>query len=300
MAMADYDNDGYIDVFVGNDTERNFLFRNVQGRTFEEVGVQAGVAFSEDGIPISSMGADFRDVNNDGLPDLTIAALANETFPLFFNTGKKGFLDVTYRSGVGLASYTISGWGTGFFDLDNDGLKDIFTAGGHVSENIEKYRHEKYKVPNIVFQNHGTGKFTMVLGEAGSGLEIAAAHRGLGLGDLDNDGTVDAVLSVIGDEAKVLFNASPGGKNWIIVVTEGSASNREGIGTRVKVTGESGLIQYNHTTTCVGYASSSDRRVHFGLGADKRIREIELLWPSGRRQVLTGIAANQVLKVREE
>jgi len=298
IAVADYDNDGYLDVFVGNDSERNFLFHNMRGQSFSEVGVEAGVAFSEDGIPISSMGVDFRDLTNDGLPDVSIAALANETFPLFLNTRHGYFSDATYRSGIGAQSYTMSGWGVGIFDFDNDGLKDIFTSGCHVSENIEKYLHQKYRLPNSLWQNAG-GVFKSVGPDAGFTPETAAAHRGAAFGDLDNDGRVDAVVSVIGGKAEVLFNTSTREHNWITLITEGSASNRDGIGTRIKLTGESGQVQYNHTTTSVGYASSSDKRVHFGLGPDKSIREIELQWPSGKRQVLRDVAVNQLLRVKE-
>ena len=299
MAVADYDNDGFTDILVGNDSERNFLFRNLEGRTFSEVGVESGIAFAEDGIPISSMGVDFRDVNNDGLPDVSIAALANETFPLFLNAKTGYFSDATYRSGIGTSSFTMSGWGVGIIDFDNDGFKDIFTAGCHVSENIEKYRHEKYRLPNSVWQNIDGESFKSRGSEAGFSVESAAAHRGAAFGDLNNDGRVDAIVSVIGGKAEILFNNSSREYNWITLITEGSASNRDGIGTKVKLTTESGG-QYNHTTTCVGYASSSDKRVHFGLGPEKRIREIELRWPSGKRQVLNDVPVNQILRIKEQ
>jgi hypothetical protein len=299
MAIADYDDDGDMDVFVGNDTERNFLFRNVDGKHFAEVGVEAAVAFTEDGIPISSMGVDFRDLNNDGLPDVHISALANETFPVFFNSGKGYFTDVTYRSGMGASSFTVSGWGNGIVDFDNDGWKDIFVAGGHVSENIEQYRHEKYRLPNAVWQNLG-GVFEKVSDRAGFTSATAAAHRGAAFGDLDGDGRVDVVVSVIGGKAELWMNRSTREHNWITILTEGTASNRDGIGTRIRITGASGLTQYNHVTTCFGYASSSDKRVHFGLGSDTHVREIELRWPNGKRQLLKNVAANQVLRIREQ
>ena len=300
VSLADYDNDGYMDILVGNDTERNFLFRNLRGQGFSEVGVEAGVAFNEDGFPLSSMGVDFRDVNNDGLPDVTVTALANETFPLFLNTPEGVFIDATYSSGLGTASYTMSGWGNGIFDFDNDGFKDIFTAGCHVSENVEHYRPHKYKLPNAVWQNQGDGGFKNASAEAGSAFRTPAAHRCSAFGDLDNDGRVDVVVSIIRDKVEVLYNTSTRDHNWITIETEGTKSNRDGIGTRIKLTGESGLVQYNHTNTSVGYASSSDKRVHFGLGSDSQIREIELRWPSGKRQILKDVAANQILKVREE
>jgi enediyne biosynthesis protein E4 len=297
-ALADYDGDGYIDIFVGNDSERNYLFHNQHGRSFAEVGVEAAVAYGEDGIPVSSMGADFRDLNDDGLPDLTIAALSNETFPVFLNAGKGMFVDVTYRSGMGTSSYTMSGWGIGAFDFDNDGRKDIFTSGSHVSENIEHYRNQKYKQPNGVWRNEGSAKFRSVSSEAGPAFQKAAAHRGVAFGDLNNDGRVDAVVTAIGAQPEILFNTSTRENNWIVVIPEGSASTRDGIGTRLRLTSASG-VQYNHVTTCVGYASASDRRVYFGLGKDRAIREIELLWPSGRRQVLKDVSVNQFLRVKE-
>jgi len=159
--------------------------------------------------------------------------------------GRGGFLDITYRSGIGISSYTTSGWGTGIFDFDNDGLKDIFTSGSHVSENIEMYRNQKYKLPNAVWRNLGGARFKIVGAQAGPVFRVAAAHRGVAFGDLDNDGRVDAVVSVIGAKAEILRNVSTRENNWILIVPEGGESNRDGIGTVIKLTGESGLVQYN-------------------------------------------------------
>jgi hypothetical protein len=299
-AIADYDDDGFIDIFVTNDSERNFLFHNVGGNSFEEMGVQAAVAFTEDGIPVSSMGLDFRDVTNDGRPDVTITALANETYPLFVNEGHGLFSDGTYAAEIGLASNTMSGWGNGAFDFDNDGWKDIFAANSHVSENVGQYRHLKYELANAVFQNRGNGTFADVTSRAGPGMQARAAHRGAAFGDLDNDGRIDAVVSVIGGEPEILYNTSEPRHHWILIKAVGTKSNRGGIGTKIKLTARSGSVQYNQVTTSVGYASSSDQRVHFGLGADERISEIELRWPSGTVQVLRDIEANQIIEVREE
>ena len=202
-AVADYDADGRPDIFVTNDSERNFLFQNVDGKRFEEVAVEAAVAFTEDGIPVSSMGLDFRDLNNDGRPDVTITALTNETYPLFVNEGGGLFVDATYSALIGLSSNTMSGWGNGAFDFDGDGWKDIFTANSHVSENLELYRKQKYKLANAVFQNRGDGTFEAAGGAAG--LDAAAAHRGAAFGDLDGDGRIDAVVSAIGEPAEILF-----------------------------------------------------------------------------------------------
>ena len=296
-AVADYDDDGRPDIFVTNDSERNFLFQNVDGKRFEEVAVEAAVAFTEDGIPVSSMGLDFRDLNNDGRPDVTITALTNETYPLFVNEGGGLFVDATYSALIGLSSNTMSGWGNGAFDFDGDGWKDIFTANSHVSENLELYREQKYKLPNAVFQNRGDGTFEAAGGAAG--LDAAAAHRGAAFGDLDGDGRIDAVVSAIGEPAEILFNVSEPARHWILLRLIGSKSNRDGIGTQIKLTTESGAVQHNQATTAVGYASASDKRVHFGLGDNEGIREVELRWPSGEVQVLEDVAADQVLDVRE-
>ncbi len=294
--IADYDGDGFMDILVTNDREPNFLFHNLGGRKFVEAGVESGAALTQDGMSVSSMGVDFRDVNNDGWPDVAIAALQGETFPLFLNSGRGFFTESSYQAGIGYPSQRMSGWSTGAYDFDNDGYKDLFAANSHVSENVHLYGPEEYRQRNAVFRNTGNGQFR----ECGdAGLTSAAAHRGSAFGDLNNDGKVDVVVSAIGSPAEILFNTSAGGNHWILIRTVGVASNRDGIGTRIKVVGASGLTQYNHVTTSVGYASSSDPRVHFGLGRDARIAEIELRWPTGKVQVLRDVAADRVLTVRE-
>jgi hypothetical protein len=188
----------------------------------------------------------------------------------------------------------------GVYDLDNDGHKDVFTANSHVSENADSYGHDHYKQPNAVFLNLADGRFRNATTEAGPAMQVTAAHRGCAFGDLNNDGRIDVVVSAIGQPAELLYNTSANGNHWILIQTEGTKSNRDGIGTKIKLTSESGRVQHNHVTTSVGYASSSDKRAHFGLGADRRIREIELRWPSGKVQVVRDVAADQILKVREE
>ncbi len=297
-AVADYDSDGFVDVFVTNDSVRNFLFRNVMGERFEEVGVQAGVAFTGDGIPVSSMGLDFRDLNDDGSPDVTVTALAGETYPLFLNRGDGEFSDETYTSKIGLESFTMSGWSTGAYDFDNDGDKDIFAANSHVSENVGLYRSVAYRLPNAVFQRRSDGTYRDVGAGAGPAMQERAAHRGAAFGDLDNDGRVDAVVSAIGSGAKILFNESDGG-NWLILDLKGTTSNRSGIGARVRITDDTDRVQYNQVSTAVGYASSSDGRVHFGLGESRLVRSVEIRWPSGTIQTLEDVLADQILVVTE-
>ena len=299
VAVADADDDGYPDVFVSNDQLRNFLFRNVGGRAFVEKGVESGVAYTEDGVPVSGMGADFRDIDGDGRPDVFLTALGGDTFPLFINTAQGYFAPATHRVGLGFATLRMSGWGTGAYDLDNDGVKELFVANSHVSENIDSYGQQRYRQPNAVFQRGADGRFHDVSAGSGAALQAARAHRGCAFGDLDGDGRIDVVVSAIGEPPEILHNVSEGAGNWLELQLEGTRSNRDGIGARIKVTGASSGVQFNHVTTAVGYASASDKRVHFGLGADRLAREIEVRWPRGAIQVLRDVAAGQVLRIKE-
>jgi hypothetical protein len=300
VAIADFDGDGWMDIFVANDNERNFLFKNRAGKGFDEVGVESLVAYTEDGVPVSSMGVDFRDWSNDGRPSLFITALGGETFPLYRNDGNGLFSIETYPAGIGFSSFRMSGWGAGIDDFDNDGQKDLFSANSHVSENADIDPQQHYRQPNVVFKNLGNGTFADVSAQAGPDMQIRAAHRGCAFGDLNNDGRTDVVVSAIGGPAELLYNTSTDNNHWLSIQTIGTKSNRDGIGTRIKVTGGSGLVQYNHVTTAGSYASSSDKRVHFGLGADASIKEIELRWPSGTVQTLHDVKADQILKVVEK
>jgi enediyne biosynthesis protein E4 len=298
-AVADYDRDGFIDIFIANDNERNFLFRNVNGQRFVETGVEAAVAYNQDGLPVSSMGVDFRDLDNDGLPDLGITTLGGEMFPLYRNDGNGRFSSATYSSKLGIQTITKSGWSIGLYDFDNDGMKDLFTSNSHVSENAEFYSHHRYRQANAIFRNQSNGSYLDVTMSAGSDMQSLNAHRGAAFGDLNTDGRADVVVSAIGCQSEILFNVSAGKNHWLMIQTQGTESNRDGIGTRIKVTGASGKVQFNHVTTAVGYASSSDKRVHFGLGPNGMIREIELIWPSGKVQTLRNVKCDQFLRVKE-
>jgi enediyne biosynthesis protein E4 len=300
VAIADYNGDGWMDIFVGNDNDRNFLFKNHAGHGFDEVGIESFVAFTENGVPVSSMGVDFRDWNNDGWPSLFVTALGGETFPLFRNEGNGFFTVDTFAAGIGFHSFKMSGWGAGVQDFDNDGYKDLFSANSHVSENADTDPQQRYRQPNAVFRNLHQGTFRDVTADAGDSMQIRAAHRGCAFGDLNNDGKIDVVISAIGSPAELLYNTSTDSHHWILIQTVGVKSNRDGIGTRIKLTGASGFVQYNHVTTAGSYASSSDPRVHFGLGTDTTLKEIELKWPSGTVQVLRNVKADQILRITEE
>ena len=297
VAFADYDADGYLDVFVANDTTRNFLFYNNGDGTFSERGLQAGVAYNGDGSALSYMGADFRDVDNDGRPDIFVTAISNETFSYFHNEGGGIFDDFTHPSGLGRLSIFSSGWSNGIFDLNNDGRKDLFSANSHVNDNIGFEMNVPFQQRNSIFANAGD-RFVDVSASAGEDFQVAAAHRGCAFGDLDNDGRIDVVVSRFDGPAEVFRNVSPGGNHWLLVKTVGTRSNRDGIGAQIRLESASG-VQYNHVTTSVGYASSSSRRVHFGLGQDTVVTRLEIRWPSGVRQELRNVPADQILTVRE-
>lgn len=298
-AIADYDGDGFTDVFVANDNHPNFLFHNLGGKKFEEVAFQSGVAYAEGSNVISGMGADFKDVDNDGRPDVWHTAIENETFPLYHNADGAQFFDITAKAGL-WPTRDMSGWSNGIFDFDNDGWKDLFVARGNVLDNIAQFSIRKYEEPNAVFRNLGNGKFQNVSAGAGAGFQAPAPHRGVAFGDLDNDGRIDAVVTVLNGKVKLFRNVSPPAAHWLQIRLEGVRDNRMGLGARIRITTADGKQQFNHATTAVGYACSSDPRVHFGLGAHPQVREIQVRWPTGSVQTLTNVAADQILSIRQQ
>ncbi len=291
VAFADYDQDGRPDVFVTNDNMPNFLFHNLGNGTFEEVGLLSGTALRDDGKSVASMGAEFKDYDNDGLPDLFVTALASETFPLFRNLGKGSFVDATHQSRLGALTLKHSGWGLGVFDFNNDGWKDLFTADSHVNDLVAQFEPAVYREPDGVFANTG-GKFQDVSAEAG--MTLVKAHRGAAFADFDGDGRIDAVVSSLGEPAELWHNISPGAGHWIRLNLKGTKDNRDGIGARIQIGS-----QFAEMTTTVGYASSADWGVHFGLGAEETIPKIEIRWPDGAVQTLRSIKADQVLNVTQ-
>ncbi|HEX8984991.1 MAG TPA: CRTAC1 family protein [Bryobacteraceae bacterium] len=299
VAIADYDGDGFPDVFVANDNSPNFLFHNIGGKRFEEVALEAGVAYDEGGRAISGMGAEFRDINNDGRPDIWHTAIEHEMFPLFVNAGGGAFQNMTGRSGLAPHTYQMSGWSNAVGDLDNDGWKDLLVARGNVLDNVSEVSTRQYGEPNGVFRNLGNLKFENVTASAGADFQKPAPHRGAVLGDLDNDGRLDAVITVLNGEAKLFHNVSANANHWIAFKLTGSKSNRMAIGAQLRLTGDGGQTQYDEVETSSGYAASTDPRVHFGLGASKRVRELEIRWPSGIRQVLRDLEADRIVTIEE-
>ncbi|MDQ6758260.1 MAG: CRTAC1 family protein, partial [Acidobacteriota bacterium] len=288
-----YDGDGLPDLFVTNDKMPNFLFHNLGNGRFEEVAFDAGVALADTGAEMSAMGADFRDVDNDGRPDLALTALAGETFPLFRNRGGGLFRDASYESRMGPLSRTYSGWGMGLFDFDNDGLKDMFTANSHVNDRVEAFEATEYKQHNSLFRNVGAGRFEDVSRDAGLSAAVRA-HRGCAFADFNNDGRVDVVTSSLSAGPELWENVSAGENTWLILRLRGTRSNRDGIGARIQLGAQS-----NHMTTSVGYASSSHFGVHFGTGQLRAVDRIEIRWPSGMLQTLLDVKTNQAITVAE-
>jgi hypothetical protein len=298
VSFADYDDDGFTDVFISNDTFQNYLLHNNGNGTFSEVGVEAGVAYNGFGNAVAGMGTDFRDIDNDGRPDIFQTSMFGEGFPIYRNLGSGQFQDVSASAGLTGGTSRLTAWGAGVYDFDNDGIKDLFTANADILDNAPVIAHRPYGLPNGLFRNHGNMTFEDVSATAGAGFLAPAAHRGAAFGDLNNDGRIDAVVSVLNGPPKILINRTANNEHWILLNLIGVKSNRDGLGTKIKLTTARGT-QSNHATTAVGYNSSSDKRVHFGLGDAAIIDQIELRWPSGIRQVLKNVKADQVLTVTE-
>jgi hypothetical protein len=298
VALADFDNDGWIDVFVANDSVRQSLYHNKGNASFEDVTLMSGAAYDEDGKTFAGMGVDAADYDNDGYPDIFITTLSYETYPLYHNNGDLSFTYTTKPSGVGQISLLNSGWGTRFIDADNDGLRDLFVAQSHVLDTIEESTgYLKYKQMPLLMRNTGKG-FVNVSATGGPPFSIPIAARGAAFGDLNNDGQLDVVISVL-DSAPVVLLSNGTRNHWVGVSLVGAKSNRTGIGARVTITDAAGKKQIFDANTAGSYLSSNDPRVLFGLGAATGIRSIEVRWPSGRVQTLADSKMDRYLVINE-
>lgn len=299
LAIADFDHDGWMDILLANDSIPEYLFHNKGDGTFEEIGLPSGVGLDGSGATFAGMGVDFEDYNNDGWPDVIITDLANQKYALYANAGDGTFDYTTQTTGLGAATMLHSGWGVRFFDFDNDGWKDLFIVQAHVMDTIEVNEpHLRYlECPLLLWNDHGK-HFVDVSPQSGEVFQQKSASRAMAIGDLDNDGRVDVVFNSIDGNAKILRNETPGQNHWITLKLVGTKSNRDGIGAQVKITTSSGS-QYATVTTTSSYQSSSDRRLHFGLGVDTSIRRLEIRWPSGIKQDLSDLQPDQILTVTE-
>ena len=288
VAFADYDEDGFTDIFVANDGMQQYLFHNNGNGTFTERGLEAGAALSEDGRRLSGMGVVFQDYDNDGKPDVIVTELPREIYGVYHNEGGGSFSYRSLETGLGMLSSGSSGWGVGLEDFDNDGWKDLFVAQGHVLDNVERIDPSlRYReMPLLAMNQHGRFE------KADAGVSSPLVARGAAFGDLNNDGWQDAVMTVLGGRPQVFLNHG-GKQHWLTVSLRGTRSNRDGLGARVRVNGQTRVA-----TTAGSYLSASDKRVHFGLGTAETAK-VEILWPSGIRQTMNDIHADQILDISE-
>ena len=299
VSFGDFNGDGLTDVFVANDSIANFLFQNLGNGRFKEVALETGVAYNTQGKAVAGMGSDFRDFNNDGLDDIALDGMYWDGFTLYRNRGKPNFfVDETVSSGLALSTPRRTGWGMGMYDFDNDGYKDLFYATSHFPGTEAQVRSQA-ATSNLVLRNLANGRFADVSRLAGPDFQRPALFHGAAFADFDNDGRVDVVVTAVNGSLRVFRNISPEPGHWIALRLIGTRSNRDGLGARVRLNLPGGSSEYNHATTSVGYASSSEPIVRFGLGPYDFAPEIEIRWPSGSVQTLHDVKGDHVVTVRE-
>jgi hypothetical protein len=293
ISVADYNDDGWMDFFIANDTEPNQLFMNQKNGTFEEVGLTLGVAYNDNAQTGSSMGSDAKDYDNDGKVDIFYNNLMGQIWALFRNLGDS-FQYLSHTSQIRKLSTPFSGWSNGFIDYNNDGWKDIYSANGDVDDVSPKARQH-----DTMFENVGGKTFIDVSQEMGTDFNHVGYQRGSAFGDINNDGSMDVVVTSLKESPRILMSSADSGNHWLMLSLTGRKSPRDAIGAKIKLTTAAGRALYNHVAISVGFMSSSDKRVHFGLGAESQVSSIEITWPSGIRQTLKNIKADQFLNIEE-
>jgi hypothetical protein len=298
IAIADFNGDGHIDVFIANDSVPEFLYQNKGDGTFEEVGLFAGVGVDGDGHAYAGMGVDFADYDNDGLPDVVVSDLAYQRYSLYHNNGDGTFAYSSDSAGLGPMTFLHSGWGMRFIDYDNDGWKDLLVAQAHVMDTIElNYPQLHYREPMLLARNTGKA-FIDVSSDAGPTFHEPWASRGMAIGDINNDGRLDAVVTENGGPIHILRNETDTQNHWLTLNLIGHKSNRDAIGAAVKIITAQGA-QTATVATCGSYLSSSDKRLHFGLGFQSVVKEIDIRWPSGITQTRHDVKGDQILAIDE-
>ncbi|MGO8698475.1 MAG: CRTAC1 family protein [Limisphaerales bacterium] len=298
VVCSDFDNDGWPDIFVGNDVMENFLFHNKRDGTFEEIGLPSGVAYNEYGESLGTMGANVGDYDGDGLPDLLLTDYQGKLNTLYRNLGNMRFQDVTLRTGAGLGSFSLVKWGCGLVDFDNDGVPEIFTAAGHLQDTVEQFdRSTTYKERSLLLQQRA-GRFVDVTAGSGAIAATVESSRGAVFGDLNNDGKIDIVLLNARTRPTLLINETATTNHWVLLKLIGSKSNRSAVGAVARVTA-GGRTQADEVRSGRGYQSAEDLRLHFGLASAAVIDRLEVRWPSGATNVWTNLTADRVLQLSE-
>ncbi len=298
VSTLDFDEDGWPDIYVACDSTPSILYRNNHDGTFTDVAVTAGAAFNEDGREQAGMGSTIADFNGDGHLDIFKTNFSDDTSTLYRNNGDGTFTDATAAAGLGLYTQYL-GWGTMFFDFDNDGWPDLILVNGHVYPEVDsQHLGSNYKEPRILYHNNGDGTFSDISASAGAGIRTAASSRGLALGDLWNDGKISAVISNMNDRPSLLVNQIRTPNHWVTIRTVGTKSNRDGIGARVRVKTATRIL-VDEVRSGSSYSSNSDMRVHFGLGTATKTEWAEVRWPSGLTERFTNLSVDEVHTLKE-
>lgn len=299
VVTFDYDDDGWQDIFIANDSMANFLFHNNRNGTFSEVGFVSGVAVSSEGKAEAGMGTDAADTTGNGKLDLIVTHLDFEQARLYHNLGDGTFDDATFLAKLGYATFHLSGFGTRFIDFDNDGARDLFMANGHILDNIHLYHADtQYPEPKLMYRNLGKGVFADASHQLGPDLVLPKVSRGAALADFDNDGDLDILVSNNGQAPQLLRNDGGNSNHWLQIFLIGTKSNRDGVGSRVKVVAGD-LVQFDQRKGGMSYESAHDPRLHFGLGKRDTVNLVEIHWPSGTITELKNLPSDQVITVQE-